>query len=59
MSEMEEKEILLSSEDYINYVQQVFLFLYEKGLISLKHDNVFYSDKKIYNQYKLHPLEQQ
>ena len=46
----EEKEILLSSEDYIKYVQQVFLFLYEKGLISLKHDNVFYSEKKIYQK---------
>lgn len=43
-----EKEILFSSEEYIKYVQDVFLYLYEKDIISLKHGNIVYSDKKIY-----------
>ena len=46
----EEKEILFSSEDYIKYVQQVFLFLYEKNLITLKHGLVVYDDKRIYQK---------
>lgn len=43
-----EKEILFSDEEYIKYVQNVFLYLYEKGIISLKHGNIVCNDKKIY-----------
>ncbi len=46
----EEKEIILSDEEYIKYVQQVFLFLYEKNLISLKHGKIVYDEKKIYQK---------
>lgn len=46
----EEKEILFSSEDYIKYVQQVFLFLYEKKLINLKHGIVIFDEQKIYQK---------
>ena len=46
----EEKEILFSSEDYIKYIQQVFLFFYEKNLISLKHGTVVFDEEKIYQK---------
>lgn len=45
-----EKEILFSHEEYVKYIQQIFLFLYEKEIITLKHGNVVYSDKKIYQK---------
>ena len=45
-----EKEVLFSSEEYIKYVQDVFLYFYEKDIITLKHDNIVYSDKKIYQK---------
>ena len=43
-----EKEILFSSDEYIKYVQEVFIYLYEKEVITLKHGNVVYNDKRIY-----------
>lgn len=46
----EEKEILFSSEDYVKYVQQVFLMLYEKKIITLKHGLVVYDEEKIYQK---------
>ena len=46
----EEKEILLNQDDYIKYVQQVFLFLYDKKLITLKHGNVVYNESKIFQK---------
>ena len=46
----EEKEILFSSEDYVKYVQQVFLFLFEKNLITLKHGLVVYDENHIYQK---------
>ena len=44
----EEKEILFSNEEYIKFVQEVFLFLFDKGLISLKNDYVVCDEKRIY-----------
>ena len=44
----EEKEILFSSEEFVKYVQQIFLFFYEKKLISYKKGYVVSDDKKIY-----------
>lgn len=46
----EEKEILLSSDDYTKYVQQVFLFLYDKNLINHKFSLVVHSDDRIYQK---------
>ena len=46
----EEKEILFSSDEYVKYVQQVFLFLYEKNLITLKHGLVVYDERRIYQK---------
>lgn len=46
----EEKEILFNSDEYIAYVQQVFLFLYEKGLIKLKHGLVVFDENKVYQK---------
>ena len=43
-----EKEILFSDEEYIKYVQNVFQYLYEKEIITLKHGTVVYNDKKIF-----------
>lgn len=46
----EEKEILFSNEEYIKFVQEVFLFLFDKGLISLKNDYVVCDEKRIYQK---------
>lgn len=46
----EEKEILFSNEEYIKFVQEVFLFLFDKGLISLKNDCVVCDEKRIYQK---------
>lgn len=46
----EEKEILFSNEEYIKFVQEVFLFLFDKGLISLKNDFVVCDEKRIYQK---------
>ena len=46
----EEKEILYSHEEYVKYIQQIFLFLYEKEIITLKHGNVVYNEKKIFQK---------
>lgn len=46
----EEKEILFSSEEYIKYVQQVFLFLFEKNLIIQKHGIIIHSDDCVYQK---------
>ena len=46
----EEKELLFSSEEYIKFIQQVFLFLYEKNLISLKHGIVIFDEQKVYQK---------
>ena len=45
-----EKEILFSHDEYVKYVQQIFLFLYEKEIITLKHGNVIYNDKKVFQK---------
>lgn len=46
----EEKEILFSNEEYIKFVQEVFLFLFDKGLISLKNDYLVCDEKRIYQK---------
>ena len=46
----EEKEILFSNEEYIKFVQEVFLFLFDKGLISFKNDYVVCDEKRIYQK---------
>ena len=46
----EEKEILFSNEEYIKFVQEVFLFLFDKGLISLKNDYLVCDKKRIYQK---------
>ena len=44
----EEKEIIYNSEEYIEYVQHVFLFLFEKEVIKLNHGLVVYDENKVY-----------
>lgn len=46
----EEKELLLSSDEYIKYVQDFFLYLFEKKQISLKHGLVVFDDKRVYQK---------
>ena len=46
----EEKEILFSSEEFVKYVQQIFLFLYDKNLITYKKGLVVFDDYKIYQK---------
>ena len=45
----EEKEIIFNSEEYTEYVQKLFLYLYEKEVIKLKHGLVVYDDAKVYH----------
>ena len=45
-----EKEIIYSNANYIRYVQEVFLQLYEKKIISLKHGLVVHNGNKIFQK---------
>lgn len=46
----EEKEILFSSEEFIKYIQQIFLFLYDKNLISYKKGLVVSDSIRVYQK---------
>ena len=45
-----EKEIIYSDPNYIKYVQEVFRYLYNKKIISLKHGIIVYNEKKIFQK---------